>query len=300
MTQREKVLAGAVAAAGVLWFGMGALQRYRDAVGRNDAVRTEAQQSLDDAKLKVIRGQHARRQLRNWEGQSLPSRIDVAKSLYQDWLREQLTGAGLEVTQLVERTVAGRNQRYEEVGVDVTATGTLAQLTDFLHRFYSAVHLHRVTQATFTGTDNGQKLSINLTIGALALPEANREDKLAEGEPRPMTSPLEEVRTRLVARNLFAPPAPKAGPAPDTESADTFFTWQTYGERGRMMGLRTKSSGKMRYYYQGDSVEVGQFKGKVLEVEDSRVILETDKGKMELRIGQSLNEAVVIDGAPAA
>lgn len=300
MTNREKMLAGAVAATGVLWFGMGGVARYRDAVSRNDAVRADAQQLLDDANMKVIAGRHARRQLRNWEARSLPSRSDVAQSLYQDWLREQLTGAGLEVTQLAERTSARGNQRFEEVGIDVTATGTLAQLTDFLHRFYSAVHLHRVAQATLTGTDNGQKLSINLTIGALALPGANRKDELAEGEPRSMTAPLEEVRTRLVARNPFAPPAPKAGPGPDAEAADTVFSWQTYADRGPKIGLRTKASGKMRYFYEGDRVEVGQFKGKIIEIEERRIVFETDKGKMELRFGQPLNEAVVIDGAPAA
>lgn len=300
MTHREKTLTGAVAAAGLLWFGMGGLTRYRDAVSRNDAVKADAQQLLDDANMRVIEGQHARRQLRNWEAQSLPRRIDVAQSLYQDWLREQLTGAGLEVTQLVERSSTRGSQRFEELGFDVTATGTLAQLTDFLHRFYSAVHLHRVTTTTLTATDNGQKLSINLTIGALALPGANREDKLAEGEPRELASPLEEVRTRLVSRNLFAPPTPKAEKGPDGEAADTYFSWQDYTGSGRRIGLRTKASGKMNYFYEGDRVEVGQFKGKVFEIEDRRVVFETDKGKMELRIGQPLSEAAVIDGAPAA
>jgi hypothetical protein len=300
MTHREKTLAGAVAAAGLLWFGTGALARYRDAVSRNDAVQADAQQALEDANMEVVAGQHARRQLRNWEARSLPSRIDVAESLYLDWLREQLTGAGLEVTQLAERSTTGRNQRYEEVGVDVTATGTLAQLTDFLYRFYSAVHLHRITEATLTGTDNGKKLSINLTVGALALPGANRKDKLAEGEPRPMTAPLEEVRTRLVARNLFAPPSPQAGPGPDMESSDAFFTSATYGDQGWVMWLRMKKSGKSKTFHQGDDIEIGQFKGKIVEIEKRRVVISTDKGKVELRIGQALSEAVVIDGAPAA
>jgi hypothetical protein len=301
MTQREKTLVGAVAAAGLLWFGSKGVASYRDAVSRNDAVKSEAQQLLDEAKLKVVAGQHARRQLRNWESQSLPRRIDAAQSLYQDWLRAQLTGAGLEVTQLVERSGARGNQRFEVVGVDVTATGTLAQLTDFLHRFYSAVHLHRITQATLTRTDNGQKLSVNLTVGAMALPGANREDKLAEGEPRELALPLEEVRTQLVSRNPFAPPSPKAENGPDGEAADTYFSSAaTYGPAGWVINLLTKKSGKTQKFNEGDTVEIGQFKGKIIQIELRRVVFSTDKGEMELQIGQPLTEAVVIDGAPAA
>jgi hypothetical protein len=299
MTQREKVLTGAVAAAGVLWFASGGVDKYRAALNRNRGIETQARQELEEANLAVLRGQHARRRLRDWQSRSLPAQIDVAESLYQDWLREQLTGAGLEVTQLGDKSASSRGQQFEELAVEVTATGTLAQLTDFLHRFYSAVHLHRITGATLTATDGGQKLSINLTIGALALAGSEREDKLAEGEPRELEFPLEEARTRLVSRNLFSPPTPKAAPAADAQAADAVATMMTEGERGWRLGLRIKSSGKMQYFYEGDSIEVGQFKGKVVEIERRRAVVETDKGKMELRIGQNLSEATVID-SPAA
>jgi hypothetical protein len=300
MTQREKILAGAVAAAGALWLASGGIDKYRAALDRNRGLEADARQALEEAHLAVLRGQHARRRLHDWQGRSLPAKIDVAESLYHDWLREQLAGAGLEVTQVADKTGSSRSQQYEELAVDVAAKGTLAQFTDFLHRFYSAVHLHRINSATLTATDAGQKLSINLTIGALALPGSGREDKLAEGEPRELEFPLEEARTRLVSRNLFAPPAPKAaGSAPDAQAADAVATMMTYGDRGWRLGLRIKSTGAMRYFHEGDAIEIGQFKGKVLQIERRRVVFETDKGKMELRINQNLSEATVI-ASPAA
>src|SRR5688500_4706054 len=104
MTHREKLLTGAVAAAGVLWFGAQGITRYRDALQRNESLQGEAEVALTDAQTAEYRGQKARKQLNQWIGQSLPSNRDVAESLYQDWLRTQATDAGLEVVQLSDKS----------------------------------------------------------------------------------------------------------------------------------------------------------------------------------------------------
>jgi hypothetical protein len=304
VTSREKMLTGAVAAAGVLWFGTQGLTRYRDAVQRNTSQQLEAEQALSEANTAVIRGQNARRQLNKWVSQSLPSNREVAKSLYQDWLRSQLTGAGLEVTQLSDKSGSSRNAQFTELATEIRGAGTLAQVADFLYRFYTAPHLHRISGATVTAADGGKKLNLVLTVNALILPDAKRTDRLAEGEPRKLGGTMEEFRDRLVGRNLFAAYTPKSdGKAAEAQKDEvagkTKVTGMAYGLEGWLMSVRTEGSGDVKYFKHGDKIEFGKVKGTVVEVDGRRAVIETDKGRLEIRLGQSFAEAVPIE-APAA
>jgi hypothetical protein len=300
MTSREKVLTGAVVAAGVLWFGTQGLTKYRDALDRNESLQAEAEQALADAQTAEYRGQKARKQLNQWIGQSLPRNRDVAESLYQDWLRSQLTVAGLNVTQLSNKSGSGRNPQFGEVAFELRATGTLEQLADFLYRFYSAPHLHRISSATIAAEDAGKKLNVTATASALILPDVKRIDKLANGEGAKLAKTKDEFRKGLIDRNLFVAYTPKAngkGEGKDDAAAAAKFEWADYGAYGWRMGV--KSGGDTKYYHQGDDIEIGKIKGKVVEIESRRAVIQTDNGRIEVRFGQSFADAVPLE-APAA
>lgn len=304
MTSREKTLIGAVAAAGVLWFGTQGLTRYRETVERNTNLQLEAERNLSEARAAELRGQRARKQVNDWRSQSLPTNRDVAESLYQDWLRTQLTGAGMTVTQIADKSGSARNPQFGEVAIEVRADGALPQLTDFLHRFYSGPHLHRISNATIIAADGGQKLSLTMTAAALILPDAKRTDKLAEGDPRPIegVTSLDEIRQRLVERNLFVAHAPQgaSGEAPtDSNAAETEFSSTVYGSDGWQGWVRNKTSGQVSRYAVGDAIELGSFKGKVVEIENRRMVIETDQGRVELRAGQNFSQTTLL-APPAA
>lgn len=302
MTSREKTLIGAVAAAGLLWFGTQGLTRYRETVERNTNQQMEAERALSEARTAELRGQRARKQVNEWRSLSLPTNRDVAESLYQDWLRTQLTGAGMTVTQIADKSGSARNPQFGEVAIEVRADGALLQLADFLHRFYSGPHLHRISNATITTADGGQKLSLTMTAAALILPDAKRTDKLAEGDPRPIegVKSLDEIRQRLVDRNLFVAHTPKNnGEAADSNAAEAEFSSTVYGSDGWQSWVRNKKSGQISRFAEGDAVEFGAFKGKVVEIENRRMVIETDKGRVELRAGQNFSQTTLL-APPAA
>lgn len=302
MTSREKTLIGAVAAAGALWFGTQGLTSYRAMVERNTNVQMEAERLLSEARTAELRGQRARKQVNEWRSQSLPTNRDVAESLYQDWLRTQLTGAGMTVTQIADKSGSARNPQFGEVAIEVRADGALPQLTDFLHRFYSGPHLHRISSATITAADGGQKLSLTMTASALILPDAKRADKLAEGDPRPIegVKSLDEIRQRLVDRNMFVVHTPKSNEAKaDSNASEAEFTGAVYGSDGWQSWVRNKSSGHVSRFSVGDSVEFGSFKGKVVEIENRRMVIETEKGRVEVREGQNFSQTTLL-APPAA
>jgi hypothetical protein len=306
VTSREKMLTGGVVAAGVLWFGTQGLTRYREALDRNESLRVEAEQALTDAQTAEYRGQKARKQLNEWIGQSLPSNRDVAESLYQDWLRSQLTEAGLEVSQLSNKSGNARNPQFSEVAFELRATGTMEQLAEFLYRFYASPHLHRISSATIAAEDAGKKLSVTATTSALILPDVKRTDKLAAGEPRELPKSKDEFRKGLVDRNLFVAYSPKAGgegdsPQKDEVAAGAVVTSMIYGEGGWQMDVRMKDANDLLHFQQGDEIEIGKLKGKVVKIDGDyrRAVIETEKGRYEIRLGQNFAEMTPVE-APAA
>jgi hypothetical protein len=55
----------------------------------------------------------------------------------------------------------------------------------------------------------------------------------------------------------------------------------------------------LRHFQQGDEIEIGKIKGKVIELDGRRAVIETEKGRLEIRLGQNFGEATPLE-APAA
>ena len=300
MTQREKTLGLAVAAAGVLWFGTQGVQRYQAAVERNENLQFEAERQLDDANFAVERGQRARHQLNKWRRRSLPTNRDVAESLYQDWLRAQLAVAGLTVKELADKSALNRRPEYTELSESIDAEGTLAQLSGFLHAFYSAPHLHRISAATLSPAKEGGKLTISLTVDALILPECDRTDALADRPPQELPKSADDFRKSLEGRNLFVAYTPQAdgNATADRDAADARLSGMVYGDRGWRMSVLKQKSSEVSHYHEGDSIKIGRFEGKVIEIDGPhrRAVFETPAGRVEVRLSQTFDKATPVDG----
>jgi hypothetical protein len=296
MTQREKILAGAVAGTAVLWGAMRGLERYRDAVAANESLASKAATALDDAEFAVQRGERAKRRLIDWSKRSLPTDRDVAKSLYQDWVRTQLTSAGLTVEQLADKSYARRETHYGELSLEARATGTLDQFTDFLFKFYSGPHLHRISAATITPSENGAKLTAILGIDALILADSTRTKELATGEGPKLPHTVDEFKSSLTSRNLFAPHTPGADPNAALAGA-RFSTAVSDGNGGFHMWVFTENPAKTHKFKVGDKLEFGSFSGKLVEVDMQHAVIETANGLMEVRANQKLAEAKPVEKA---
>ena len=114
--------------------------------------------------------------------------------------------------------------------------------------------------------------------------------------------PMEEYRDGLVARNMFVAHAPKAGGdagGKDEVAAGAIFAWTDYGEYGWRMGVKLKDATELKYYHQGDDIEIGKLKGKIVQLDGRRVVIETAKGRVEVRFGRNFGEALPVE-APAA
>ncbi len=72
----------------------------------------------------------------------------------------------------------------------------------------------------------------------------------------------------------------------------------TDGE-GLRLDVRIKKTGEVRHFHQGDSISIGRFQGKVVELDGARrrAVLETARGRVELRLGQNFGEAQPVASA---
>ncbi len=293
MTQREKVLVGAVAATGVIWGAMRGLENYRATVAANENLAQRAATELDDAEFAVMRGEKAKRQLIEWSKRSLPTNPDVAKSLYQDWIRAQLAAVGLAVEQVSDKTLNRTNPNFGELSLEARASGTLEQLTDFLYKFYSAPHLHRISAATITPSENGAKLAVILGIDAISLADSERTNELATDEEQTLPQSLDELRTSLASRNVFRPHQPGAV-AEDTGANDAWVSaFTTHGDSGYLLWIKSGEPPKTRRFTVGSDIRYGKFSGKIVEIDfpGRRVIIETAEGRVEVGLDQNLGQA---------
>ena len=295
VTRREKNLAIAVAGAGVLWGLMRGVESYRTAVDANEYTAMRAANARDDAEFAVQRGERAKRRLIDWGKRSLPADPDLAKSLYQDWVRSQLAAAGLSELQVTDKTLTRRNAQFRELSIEAKAAGTVEQLVDFLYKFYTAPHLHRISAASITPSDNGAKLALVLTIDALALPDTTQIKELAKEGEQKLPRPVEEFKTSLAGRNVFKPQTPGAGDSGAAASA-VVTAIMSDGAGGWHLWIHTDEPAKTHKYQKGDRVEFGKFNGKIVELDARHVVIETAEGKVQVMLGQNLGEAKKVEG----
>jgi hypothetical protein len=300
MQQRERILAiglGLVVLLIVLYFGFG---RYRTMfTSRESLLETRRREvSQLDAKLAKINRDMARR--RELEKRSLPSAIYEAERLYQEWL---VSIAGrLTAPNVTTRDVRTRSKGYEALGFRVSGEGTLEQITQVLHDFYSANHLHQITMLNIDPQEKTKTLKLDMHVDALILPGVKRTNTLtSEPGDNLALEGFDTYKSAIVGRNLFAEYAPPAAqptpepPKPDFDKAKLAFFTSIVEVDGRPQAwLVDRAVSKQTYLYEGDEFDVAGVKGKVKRIDFDRgfVELEIDGKPVAVTQNKSLGDTL--------
>jgi len=302
MTQREKILAAAVAAMVLLWGGGRLWTKYNAAIATKRTQRIAAQERLGQAELALAKGEAATNQLKDWRKRSLPADRETAQSLYRVWLETRFKAAGLSVEefQLVQRLTRGEG--YSTVGYTVNAHGPLKSLTNLLHEYYRSTLLQQITRLQLRPDTNPAQLKITLQTEAL-LVSGTANEKLPEGvAERSAKSKADEYAKSIGERNLFAVyRPPRAEPSP-SEARSTplpakfddakfaFFsgTVQTGGRIQAWINVRT--TGETLRLFEGDDVNVGLFEGKVVSIESRAIVIKSGDEELRVKLGDNLRD----------
>jgi len=301
MNSREKLMAIGVGSLAVLYAGTMGVEGFRSARDKNFRSLTSVKKKLSLAQEANKRGHEAQSTIQNLAKQSLPTDLDMAKSSYEGWLREQLIESGLFVSEIDDNSSGSANKRYQEISFKISAKGSLAQLSDFLYRFYQAGHLHRISETILTPDRDSDDLVISMTIDALSLDDCKRSDSLTDRASDLSLPPLEEVKQAIVSRNIFAAYQPAVLEDPngielasgelDSLLAQARFTGMTHGQGGWQMAIRMEDSGDILFFREGDPIEIGRFAGQITTLDGRSAIVTLKNQQVLVRLGQYLSQA---------
>jgi hypothetical protein len=150
MQQRERRLAqitGIVALIAAVQFGytfiQGAFDERQSRIGA-------LEQDLTDKGSAQIRGKRAKKRIEEWNKRSLPSNLDRARSLYQNWLANKVEDLRLAKAEVSSGPAIPRQGIYNRLPFMVRGQGNLGQITQLLYEFYRADHLHQVQRLSLT------------------------------------------------------------------------------------------------------------------------------------------------------
>ncbi len=219
MSERERILSilvGGLMLVGGLWWGFG---KYRSAVRLRSNEITRLQQEQQRLTEQQLQGEYANRQMGQYMARSLPGKLELAQSKYQQWLigiAEQNKIAGATIDSGTPRPISGL---YQQLGFNVTGKTDIPNLLALLHAFYAKDYLHRIREITLRPSKTGD-FALDMNIDAIALMSA--PDSLPE---RALPSwrvdgDLAAYREPIMNRNFFAPPnqAPSYNGKPEIEA----------------------------------------------------------------------------------
>jgi len=327
MQKREKVLG---AATGVLLV-VAVVYYFFSGGGDSDSLGSLRRQhdNLDtevkDKQLQAKSLQKYEQRLDGFEKRSLPPDHDLARSLYQKWLRKLISSqAGFDDVNVTPAQGQRRRDSYWKFGFVIRGQGTLDQLTKFLYGFYSVDHLHKIVHLTANPLGDSKELDLMITVEALSLPGAKQTDKLStEPANRLVLSDLEEYRKAIVRRRmergndrvepsggLFAsyvpvrpPPPPRQDDRPPEprppafdESRHTYVTATLEVNGQPQVWINIRTSGKRLQLSEGDTFELGPLSCTIVQIEPRRrsVTIEIDGQRHRIRLGDSLQQILEV------
>jgi len=312
MQQREKLLAiaaGGLLALVVVRWGYGQVAAMFD---RRESQIAALKAAIDEEQAEIDRGKQANARLAEWEQRSLPTDLELARFHYGSWLRSTVSEAGLDDVDVGSQSPRSRGNVYSWLSYTVRGRGSLADLTEFLYRFYRANHLHQIRRMDVKPRENSSDLDLAFAIEAMVLPGADRQEKLStEVSDRLAADDLEAYKQAIVERNFFAryvPPRPKPKPRPmvvrkepEPEPEPPRFdvtrfavvssiTTDRFGRDQVWIQVRTNSDPPLKLAV-GDRFEIGGLKGRVAQIEGRQVVLDTEERRLLVELGESLSMA---------
>jgi hypothetical protein len=270
---------------------------------------TQLEQTIAKNKQTILAGNVAKKRLTEWEHRSLPSNKEVAPTKYVNWLLEELVDhAKLESPTVVDKgtftSAASKNNPYDKFSFQVKGRTNLEmkQLVQFLYEFYASNQLHTIRSISLTPDNNAKKLDVVLEIEALALPNADRTDELAEKPLKQLTRGDAAAYQKVIGgRNLFAeytpPRAAPPGPAPATPMDYAKYTNVTAimeDDSGPQLWVLVKPTDKLFKLKEGEDFTVDGVTYNVVKIKSRRVVLKSDGKQVQVSLGDSLHDAAPV------
>ena len=176
MQLREKVLAGGLTAVVAFYFVPVVWEWFVTPVEDAERTLAAAKKIHDDRDYERLSVFTKQKLLKEWKGRSLSPKPQDAARNYQQWLTDlaEVVGEFSNVQVTPDPVTAAANQPFSTVRFKLKADATMAQVRQFLFRFFQADLLHSITQLELVSpaATGNPKLTVNMSFEALSLKDA--------------------------------------------------------------------------------------------------------------------------------
>jgi len=225
-----------------------------------------------------------------WQKQSLPGDPEVTRSVYRSWLmgvvkNTKLRNATVDSGSPSSRRAKDRKIIYRSMPFSIRARGSLTQFNEFLFEFSRAGLLHQITSMTLNPISNSGQFDISLAIETLLLPGKTGSD-LNSGVSDLLASTEFKDYAAIAKDNIFGIGIDGADPM-----QHTMVSGITFSNGEPQVWITEQLIDKVTQVGAGAEFDTVALSGRILEVHDQEVIIETSGDRMLFPIGQPFSAA---------
>ena len=272
-------------------------------IAKAEQTQTQYETTLRDRKASLERLQNQR-----FHERSLPTGPPpgAARTLYHSWLLEAGEACQFENLVVNARGVQQTQARNYRVSFQLSARTSLDQLSRFLYEFYWVSFVHRITELNIVPVENADLVNITMQIEGLIIPSLSGDanapyplrDRLPDGYRQRLSSNLLEAYTNPIeSRNLLQ--FSRGG----VDASDfAKLTGIVYLGGEPEFWINNQLENTVVRVKLNEQFRIGSFIGRIVEVIDDDVVLETE-GTMSrpamrwfLAKGELLKNAMAVPG----
>ncbi|MCA9008260.1 MAG: hypothetical protein KDB01_00865 [Planctomycetaceae bacterium] len=254
----------------------------------------QLQQDIKKRESVLAEARDAGKKIAAWQKQSLPADPEVTRSVYRSWLltvvkSAKLRNATVDSGSPSSRRAKDRKVIYRSMPFSIRARGALAEFNEFLFVFTKAGYLHQITSMTLNPIGNTGQFDISLAIETLLLPERKGHELNAASSGLPASADFKDYAA-IAKNNIFGIGINAADPM-----QHTMISGITFSNGKPQVWITEQLSDKVTQVDAGAEFDTVALSGRVLEVRDQEVVIESAGDRMLFPIGQPFAAAKLIE-----
>ena len=230
------------------------------------------------------------KQIKVWEKQALPANAETARSLYRNWLLETIRTAKLRNARVDSGSPSSR-PGYKVMPVNAQARGTLSEITDALFAFENAALLHKIASIRLSPIGDSGQFDLAMSIEAVMMPGIKR-GSLKPGVAQRLVSSDRRSYDIINRDNMFGIAVDHRDPMKMTK-----LTGVIYRNGDPQVWITEQIIDRVHKLEKGASFDTTALTGRVAEIGEDWVIIESGEQQLKLTMGQSFAEATVVSGS---
>lgn len=225
-----------------------------------------------------------------WKKQALPASTETARSLYRNWLLKTIQTARLRNVRVDSGAPMSR-PGYKIMPVNAQARGTLDAITDALFAFENADLLHKIASIRLTPIGDSGQFDLAISIEAVMMPGVKRRS-LNPGQTDRLVSVDRQSYDVIARDNIFGIAVDHRDPM-----KMTLLTGVVFSNGVPQAWITDQIADSIHKLSAGAEFDTPALSGRVEEVGDDWIIIQSGEDQLKLSVGQSLAEATVVSGS---